>query len=114
MTTSDSTKIYSEETEDDSIPAFPMQSAKCESNLLLTKHSSLKLLDTNHSNQKVTDDYLIIEDPRTDIKIKEITVYASHYIMAMDITYVEGDLSETKSMHASNLKYLNERPDIEK
>ena len=34
MTTSDSTKIYSEETEDDSIPAFPMQSAKCESNLL--------------------------------------------------------------------------------
>jgi hypothetical protein len=114
MTTRDSTKIYSDETEEDSMSAFPLKSDKCETDLLLNKYTSLKWLDANHSNQKVIDDFSIIEDPRTDIKIKEITVYASHYIMAIEITYVEGDLTETKSEHASNLKYLNERPDIEK
>lgn len=61
-----------------------------------------------------TDDWGIIEDPNTEIKIKAITVYASHYIMAIEVTYIEADLRETKVVHASNNKYLRERPDIEK
>lgn len=61
-----------------------------------------------------TDDWGIIEDPNTEIKIKAITVYASHYIMAIEITYIEADLKETKVVHAPNNKYLRERPDIEK
>ena len=63
---------------------------------------------------KVTDDFGIIEDSRTDIKVKSITVYASHYIMAIEVVYIESDLSETVSVHAANSKYKNERPDIDK
>lgn len=114
MTTRDSTKIYNEDSEEESTSAFQKQSVKNESDKLLVASTSLKTSDMALHKYKITDDYSIIEDPRTDIKIKEITVYASHYIMAIEITYIECDLTETKTIHASNMKYLNERPDIEK
>mmetsp|Transcript_2517 Transcript_2517/g.2970 ORF Transcript_2517/g.2970 Transcript_2517/m.2970 type:complete len:212 (-) Transcript_2517:10-645(-) len=46
--------------------------------------------------------------------MKEITVYVSHYIVALKVVYIESDLNETEVIHSSNNKYLNERPDLEK
>lgn len=63
---------------------------------------------------KVTDDFGIIEDSNTEVAIKQVTVFASHYIIALQVVYVEGDLGETKVVHSSNEKYLNSRPDLEK
>lgn len=60
------------------------------------------------------DDYQIIADSNTEIKIKSITVYSSHYIMAIEVTYIEADLKETTVVHAANDRYKHDKHGIEK
>jgi len=70
--------------------------------------------DNCDETSRVTDDFRIIEDSSTEVRIKQITAYASHYIIAIEVVYIQANGVETTSVHSSNEKYLNSRPDLEK
>lgn len=71
-------------------------------------------MDLDNENTKSFDDWNLISDHKSEIKIKSLTVFASYYIIAISVVYVEADLTEKTSMHSCiDVKYLD-RPDYEK
>ena len=71
----------------------------------------------NYTNQTETyeefDDLTIIEDRSNSIKIKSITVYFDYYIYALEITYIDINNKEFKSIHWANKDYSS-RQNLEK
>ena len=115
--TRDSSAYFEEGSEEDTIKmrrkSLYSRRSRSQSSRLIPYSSHLGDKEWDR-NFKDTDDFTIIEDSKAETRIKEITVYASHYIVAIQVTYIERDLKETKVTHSSNNKYLNERPDLEK
>lgn len=70
--------------------------------------------DFNGSKIKQVDDWDIICEPKTGVKIKSITVYACHYITAINVTYEEDDLNVYNAIHTGDNKYLSDTPELEK
>ena len=68
---------------------------------------------TKEKDIKEIDDWDIIEDRNTSIKIKSITVYFDYYIYALEITYIKRDHSKVTSIHWANKEYLQKK-DLER
>ena len=53
------------------------------------------------------DDWNIISDSSTKVRIKQFTIYADYYICAFEIVYIDKNGKETKSIHAIDPSYLS-------
>ena len=76
-------------------------------------HKSSNIIHDD-DRHKIIDDWDIISDFKTDIKIKQVTVYASYYICGLDVVYQEADLREIRATHSGQDLSLLERSDVEK
>lgn len=120
QTTRENTKIMIDDTEaeDKLISGFLKSDANAmyDDSQKTQQITTRKSLATEYDNSEVRqiDDWNIISDSKSDIKIKAITVYACHYILALEVLYQEPDLTEYRVVHSGSKKYLNDRGEVEK
>ena len=57
------------------------------------------------SSLKEVDDWKIIENTLSKIRVKQITIFASYYICALEVVYIDGSGKETTSIHCADSSY---------
>lgn len=60
------------------------------------------------------DDWSIISESSSKIRIKQVTIYADYYLCAFEIVYVDLDGNEKKSVHALDDAYRKQPGSIKK
>ena len=70
--------------------------------------------DINCSHLDVYDDWRHISDPKSEAKIKSLTIYANYYICGIEIVYILADLREITSAHNIEPTLIDLRQENEK